>query len=145
MLLDFGIWKKCHCLRRPGYVMNRNGIKQRKNSWQDGVLGTNCPIPPNSNYTYKFQTKDQIGSYFYFPSTLMHRAAGGYGGINIYQRPRIPIPYPIQDGDFTLLIGDWFKTNHKVSQIFFIHYSQKLDIFYSSYTEFFFFNTYMLL
>lgn len=95
------------------FLLTWNGIKQRKNSWQDGVLGTNCPIPPNSNYTYKFQTKDQIGSYFYFPSTLMHRAAGGYGGINIYQRPRIPIPYPIQDGDFTLLIGDWFKTNHK--------------------------------
>lgn len=103
---------------RACFVTNRNGIKQRKNSWQDGVLGTNCPIPPNSNYTYKFQTKDQIGTYMYFPSTLMHRAAGGYGGLNVYQRPRIPIPYPIPDGDFTLLIGDWFKTNHKVSYFF---------------------------
>lgn len=92
----------------------RNGIKQRKNSWQDGVLGTNCPIPPNSNYTYAFQTKDQIGSFAYFPSTQFHKAAGGFGALNVYQRPRIPIPYPIQDGDFTLLIGDWYKTSHKV-------------------------------
>lgn len=97
--------------------MTRNGIKQRKNSWQDGVLGTNCPIPPNSNYTYKFQTKDQIGSYTYFPSTQLHRAAGGFGGLNIYERPRIPIPFPSPDGDFTLLIGDWYKTNHKVQNI----------------------------
>lgn len=95
------------------FLLTWNGIKQRKNSWQDGVLGTNCPIPPNSNYTYKFQTKDQIGSFSYFPSTAMHRAAGGYGGLNIYERPRIPIPFPNPDGDFTLLVGDWYKTNHK--------------------------------
>ncbi|KAJ0040817.1 hypothetical protein Pint_28125 [Pistacia integerrima] len=30
--------------------------------------------------------------------------------------PRIPIPYPTPNGDFTLLIGDWFKTNHKTLQ-----------------------------
>ncbi|KAF8405124.1 hypothetical protein HHK36_010022 [Tetracentron sinense] len=95
------------------FLLTWNGIKQRKNSWQDGVLGTNCPIPPNSNYTYKFQTKDQIGTFMYFPSTLMHRAAGGFGGLNIYARPRIPVPYPDPAGDFTLLIGDWYKINHK--------------------------------
>ncbi|XP_077224607.1 L-ascorbate oxidase homolog [Tasmannia lanceolata] len=95
------------------FLLTWNGIKQRKNSWQDGVLGTNCPIPPNTNYTYKFQTKDQIGSFTYFPSTLMHRAAGGFGGLNVYQRPRIPVPYPTPNGDFTLLIGDWYKTDHK--------------------------------
>ena len=92
----------------------RNGIKQRKNSWQDGVLGTNCPIPPNKNFTYFFQPKDQIGSYTYFPSTGLHRAAGGFGALNVYSRPRIPIPYPNPAGDFTLLIGDWYKTNYKV-------------------------------
>ncbi|KAK7252848.1 hypothetical protein RIF29_37090 [Crotalaria pallida] len=95
------------------FLLTWNGIKQRKNSWQDGVLGTNCPIPPNSNYTYKFQTKDQIGTYTYFPSTAFHKAAGGFGGLNVYHRSVIPIPYPNPDGDFTLLIGDWYKTNHK--------------------------------
>ncbi|KAL0380909.1 UNVERIFIED_CONTAM: L-ascorbate oxidase [Sesamum angustifolium] len=76
------------------FLLTWNGIKQRKNSWQDGVLGTNCAIPPNSNYTYKFQTKDQIGSYTYFPSTLMHRAAGGFGVLNIYARSVIPVHMP---------------------------------------------------
>ncbi|KAL5713447.1 hypothetical protein ACHQM5_015519 [Ranunculus cassubicifolius] len=102
------------------FLLTWNGIKQRKNSWQDGVLGTNCPIPPNSNFTYKFQPKDQIGTFTYFPSTMMHKAAGGYGGLNVFSRPRIPIPYPYPDGEFTLLIGDWSKTNHKMLQ-------QKLD------------------
>ncbi|KAK9678581.1 hypothetical protein RND81_11G220900 [Saponaria officinalis] len=98
------------------FLLTWNGIKQRKNSWQDGVLGTNCPIPPNSNYTYHFQTKDQIGSYTYFPSTLMHRAAGGFGALNVYSRPRIPVPYSDPAGDFSLLIGDWYKTSHKSLQ-----------------------------
>ncbi|KAG5057917.1 hypothetical protein JHK86_012913 [Glycine max] len=84
-----------------------------QNSWQDGVLGTNCPIPPNSNYTYKFQAKDQIGTYTYFPSTQLHKAAGGFRALNVYHRSVIPIPYPNPDGDFTLLVGDWYKTNHK--------------------------------
>ncbi|GMH24606.1 hypothetical protein Nepgr_026449 [Nepenthes gracilis] len=95
------------------FLLTWNGIKQRKNSWQDGVLGTNCPIPPNKNFTYNFQPKDQIGSYTYFPSTAIHRAAGGFGAINVYSRPLIPIPYPNPAGDFTLLIGDWYKTSHK--------------------------------
>ncbi|KAL2240308.1 L-ascorbate oxidase homolog [Sesamum indicum] len=95
------------------FLLTWNGIKQRKNSWQDGVLGTNCPIPPNSNYTYKFQTKDQIGSYTYFPSTRMHRAAGGFGALNIYARSVIPVPYAKPAGDFTLLIGDWYHGGHQ--------------------------------
>ncbi|KAK4488357.1 hypothetical protein RD792_004116 [Penstemon davidsonii] len=98
------------------FLLTWNGIKQRKNSWQDGVYGTNCPIPPNSNFTYKFQTKDQIGSYTYFPSTLMHRAAGGFGALNIYARSVIPVPYAKPAGDFSLLIGDWYKTGHKALQ-----------------------------
>ncbi|KAM6564417.1 hypothetical protein CsatB_024415 [Cannabis sativa] len=98
------------------FLLTWNGVKQRKNSWQDGVFGTNCPIPPNTNFTYKFQSKDQIGSFTYFPSLQFHKAAGGFGALNIYQRPRIPIPYPYPDGDFTLLIGDWYKTNHKALQ-----------------------------
>ncbi|KAE8673995.1 SKU5 similar 17 isoform 3 [Hibiscus syriacus] len=87
------------------FLLTWNDIKQRKNSWQDGVLGTNCPIPPNSYYTYKFQAKDQIGSFRCFPSTLLHKAAGGFGALNIYHRSVIPIPYANPDGDFTLLIG----------------------------------------
>ncbi|KAF7828763.1 L-ascorbate oxidase-like protein [Senna tora] len=95
------------------FLLTWNGIKQRKNSWQDGVLGTNCPIPPNSNYTYKFQAKDQIGTYTYFPSTQFHKASGGFGALNIYHRSVISIPYANPDDDFTLLIGDWYNTHHK--------------------------------
>ncbi|PKA66301.1 Monocopper oxidase-like protein SKU5 [Apostasia shenzhenica] len=89
-----------------------DGVQQRKNSWQDGVLGTNCPIPVGWNWTYEFQVKDQIGSFFYFPSLSLQRAGGGYGGITINNREIIPLPFDTPHGDITLFIGDWFNKNH---------------------------------
>ncbi|CAH2044787.1 unnamed protein product [Thlaspi arvense] len=94
-------------------LLTWNGIQHRKNSWQDGVLGTNCPIPSGWNWTYEFQVKDQIGSFFYFPSTNFQRAAGGYGGIIINNRDIIPVPFALPDGDVTLFISDWFTKSHK--------------------------------
>ncbi|XP_077235462.1 monocopper oxidase-like protein SKU5 [Tasmannia lanceolata] len=89
-----------------------NGIQHRRNSWEDGVFGTNCPIPNGWNWTYQFQVKDQIGSFFYFPSLNFQRAAGGYGGIIVNNRVIIPVPFGTPDGDITLLIGDWYNKNH---------------------------------
>ncbi|XP_042506634.1 monocopper oxidase-like protein SKU5 [Macadamia integrifolia] len=89
-----------------------DGIQHRRNSWQDGVLGTNCPIPMDYNWTYQFQVKDQIGSFFYFPSLNFQRAAGGYGGIIVNNRDIIPLPFATPHGDITILIGDWYNRNH---------------------------------
>ncbi|KAK4380787.1 L-ascorbate oxidase [Sesamum angolense] len=89
-----------------------NGIQQRKNSWQDGTLGTNCPIQPGTNYTYQFQVKDQIGSYYYYPTTALHRAAGGYGPINVHSRNLIPIPFDKPEAEFNVLVGDWYTKGH---------------------------------
>ncbi|XP_008447201.1 monocopper oxidase-like protein SKU5 isoform X1 [Cucumis melo] len=94
-------------------LLTWNGIQHRKNSWQDGVSGTNCPIPAGWNWTYQFQVKDQIGSFFYFPSLNFQRAAGGYGGITINNRDVIPLPFPVPDGDITIFISDWYTKGHK--------------------------------
>ncbi|KAF8379264.1 hypothetical protein HHK36_028697 [Tetracentron sinense] len=93
-------------------LMTWAGIQLRRNSWQDGVLGTNCPIPPNWQSTYQFQVKDQIGSFFYFPSLNFQRAAGGYGGFIINNRPVISLPFATPDGDIIIMIGDWYTRNH---------------------------------
>ncbi|PIA56760.1 hypothetical protein AQUCO_00700844v1 [Aquilegia coerulea] len=95
------------------FLITWNGVQQRKNSWQDGVYGTNCPIPPGRNFTYTLQVKDQIGSFFYFPSLGFHKAAGGFGGFRIVSRPGIPVPFPEPASDYTLLIGDWYWYDHQ--------------------------------
>ncbi|KAG6584481.1 L-ascorbate oxidase homolog [Cucurbita pepo subsp. pepo] len=94
------------------FLLHWSGVQHRKNSWQDGVLGTNCPIPPGTNFTYHFQVKDQIGSFFYYPSTAMHRAAGGFGGLRVNSRLLIPVPYADPEDDYTVLIGDWYINSH---------------------------------
>lgn len=90
-----------------------SGIQMRRSSWQDGVLGTNCPIPSKSSWTYQFQVKDQIGSFFYFPSLNMQRASGGFGPFIITNRKIIPLPFTTPDEDIVIMIGDWYTRNHK--------------------------------
>ncbi|KAH7532262.1 hypothetical protein FEM48_Zijuj04G0001200 [Ziziphus jujuba var. spinosa] len=97
---------------------NNNIVVNRKNPWQDGVLGTNCPIPPGKNFTYRFQVKDQIGSYIYYPTTAMHRAAGGFGGLRVNSRLLIPVPYADPEDDYTVLIGDWHTKSHSTLRKF---------------------------
>lgn len=94
------------------FLLTWNGVQQRRNSYEDGVQGTTCSIPPGKNFTYILQVKDQIGSFFYFPSLAFHKAAGGFGGIRILSRPMIPVPFEEPAGDYTVLIGDWYKANH---------------------------------
>ncbi|XP_051139004.1 L-ascorbate oxidase homolog [Andrographis paniculata] len=94
------------------FLIHWNGVQNRRNSYEDGVAGTTCPIPPGKNFTYILQMKDQIGSYFYFPSLAFHKAAGGYGSIKILSRPQIPVPFDPPADDYSLLIGDWYKSNH---------------------------------
>jgi L-ascorbate oxidase len=96
------------------FLLSWSGIQHRKNSWQDGVLGTNCPIPPGKNYTYHFQVKDQIGSYYYYPTTSAHKASGAFGGLRVNSRLLIPVPFADPEDDYTILIGDWYTKGHTV-------------------------------
>ncbi|KAK4338284.1 hypothetical protein RND71_042771 [Anisodus tanguticus] len=93
-------------------LLHWSGVQQKKTSWQDGLPGTNCPIPSRWNWTYQFQVKDQIGSFFYFPSLHFQRASGGFGGITINNRGEIPIPFDFPYDDITIMIGDWYTRNH---------------------------------
>ncbi|XP_060215411.1 L-ascorbate oxidase homolog [Lycium barbarum] len=95
------------------FLITWKGIQQRKNSWQDGTPGTNCPIPPGKNFTYHFQVKDQIGSYYYHPTTALHRSVGGYGPINIHSRALIPVPFDAPAEEFNVLVSDWYTKSHK--------------------------------
>ncbi|KAL0460538.1 UNVERIFIED_CONTAM: L-ascorbate oxidase, partial [Sesamum latifolium] len=95
------------------FLLTWMGIQQRKNSWQDGTPGAMCPILPGKNYTYRFQVKDQIGTYFYFPTTALHRASGGIGMLKVHSRNLIPIPYDKPADEYPVLLGDWYNKGHK--------------------------------
>ena len=82
------------------------------------MTGTSCPIPAGTNYTYHFQPKDQIGSYFYYPSTALHRFSGGFGGLRVNSRLLIPVPYADPEDDYTVLINDWYTKSHTALKTF---------------------------
>ncbi|XP_022878712.1 L-ascorbate oxidase homolog [Olea europaea var. sylvestris] len=94
------------------FLLTWNGIQQRKNSWQEGTLGTTCPIPPGKNFTYHFQVKDQIGSFFYHATTALHHAAGAYGPIRVHSRDLIPVPFDRPEDEYDVLVGDWYTKGH---------------------------------
>ncbi|KAE9598340.1 putative L-ascorbate oxidase [Lupinus albus] len=89
-----------------------SGVQLKRNAWSDGVLGTNCPIPPKWNWTYKFEVKDQIGSFYYFPSLNFQKASGGFGPFVINNKDYIPVPFAQPEKDIFILIGDWYTQNH---------------------------------
>ncbi|KAK1697678.1 hypothetical protein QYE76_014375 [Lolium multiflorum] len=91
------------------FLLTWNGLQLKRNSWNDGVAGTNCGIPPGENWTYVFQAKDEVGTFFYRPSLGLHAAGGGHGPIRVNNRPVIDVPFPRPDGDFDLLIQDWYN------------------------------------
>lgn len=69
---------------------------------------------PGKNWTYVFQIKDQIGSFFYFPSINFHKAGGGFGPIRVNNREVIKVPFSKPEAEFDLLIGDWYQRDFKV-------------------------------
>ena len=79
------------------------------------MSGTDCPIQPGRNWTYEFQTKDQIGTFSYFPSINFLKAGGGFGPIRVNNRPVISVPFPKPEAEFDLLIGDWYSSSYKVT------------------------------
>ncbi|XP_059625419.1 L-ascorbate oxidase homolog [Cornus florida] len=96
------------------FLLTWHGIQQRGNSWLDGTPGTMCPIQPGQNFTYRMQFKDQIGSYYYYPSLGLQKAAGGIGAINIHSRIFVKVTYNDRFApDLNFLLGDWFNKGHK--------------------------------
>ncbi|OMO88839.1 Multicopper oxidase, type 1 [Corchorus capsularis] len=106
-----------------------NGIQQRLNSWQDGVSGTNCPILPTANWTYVFLIKDQIGTFFYFPSIKFLKASGGYGPIRINNNMNVvDLPFPKPEAEFDLLIGDWYAADYRYLRNMLEHNESAYDV-----------------
>lgn len=90
----------------------------RRNSWQDGAQETNCPIMPGQSWTYTFQLKDQIGSFFYFPSLLLQKAGGGYGAVTVNNRDVLLLPFPQPYQELQILVADWYNAHHRVHVLY---------------------------
>ncbi|KAL6905938.1 hypothetical protein ACP4OV_003539 [Aristida adscensionis] len=98
-----------HLVNKSPYniTIHWHGVKQRLSCWADGVpMITQCPIPPGSNFTYRFAVAGQEGTLWW------HAHVGSLRGTlhgAIVVRPRRPYPFPKPHRDVPIVIGEWWE------------------------------------
>ncbi|VAI51137.1 unnamed protein product [Triticum turgidum subsp. durum] len=96
----------------------RHGVKQRLTCWADGAgMITQCPIQPNTTFTYRFDVTGQEGTLWWHSHVSALRAT--LHGI-IVIRPRSgAYPFPKPDVEVPVIIGEWWQRDLvKVDQNF---------------------------
>ncbi|KAG6007274.1 hypothetical protein E4U21_006192 [Claviceps maximensis] len=64
-----------------------HGLFQNGTNFMDGTVGvTQCPIAPNSNFTYKFDVRRQSGTYWYHAHHSAQAADGLVGPVVVHSR-----------------------------------------------------------
>lgn len=91
-----------------GVSMHWHGLRMFKTPWMDGVPSVSqCPIAPNSSFTYRFQA-DSYGTSWWHSHYSAQWAAGLFGPIIIHGPQHVP--YDIDLGP--VMIGDHVHTEY---------------------------------
>ncbi|KAG0530940.1 hypothetical protein BDA96_05G230900 [Sorghum bicolor] len=102
-----------HVVNKSPYNMtiHWHGVYQMRNCWNDGVpMVTQRPIPPNGNFTYRFDVAGQEGTLWWHAHDAFLRGTI-YGALII--RPRqggaAAYPFPKPHKEVPILIGEWWE------------------------------------
>lgn len=99
--IEVTVTNKC---KMNGTSVHWHGFTQAGSVEMDGVPGvTQCPIPPNGQFTYRFRA-DRYGTSWYHSHYSVQYGNGAYGPI-IVNGPA-SLDYDVDLGAFTL--GDWY-------------------------------------
>ncbi|KAK5990517.1 Iron transport multicopper oxidase FET3 [Cladobotryum mycophilum] len=64
-----------------------HGLFQNGTNAMDGAVGiTQCPIAPNSTFTYRFQVKDQLGTFYYHAHHSSQTSDGLVGPVVVHRK-----------------------------------------------------------
>lgn len=94
-----------------------HGIFQQNTPWEDGPVGiTQCPIPPESSYTYDFDVSNEAGTFWYHAHLGVQYCDGLRGPIVVYD-PSDPHAalYDEDDENTVITLEDWFHTRAGLS------------------------------
>nr|CAB3477490.1 unnamed protein product [Digitaria exilis] len=101
-----------HIVNKSPYniTIHWHGVQQRLTCWSDGVpMITQCPIPPNQNFTYRFNVAGQEGTLWWHAHVPCLRASL-HGALII--RPRDGAssnPFPEPHEEIPIIIGEWWE------------------------------------
>ncbi|BAD81780.1 laccase LAC5-4-like protein [Oryza sativa Japonica Group] len=88
-----------------------HGILQLLTPWADGPsMVTQCPIQPNSSYTYRFNVTGQEGTLWWHAHSSFLRATV-YGALIIRPRNGSAYPFPAPDQEVPIVLGEWWSRN----------------------------------
>ncbi|KZV76730.1 multicopper oxidase [Peniophora sp. CONT] len=87
-----------------------HGIDQLHSNWADGVDSvTQCPIIPGHSFQYKFNVKEQAGTFWYH-SHYANQYCEALRGVFVVYDPRDPHAalYDVDDESTVLTLSDWY-------------------------------------
>ncbi|TFK35168.1 laccase [Crucibulum laeve] len=87
-----------------------HGFFQSRTSAMDGPSFVNqCPIPPNTTFTYQFDTAGQTGNFWYH-SHLSTQYCDGLRGAFVVYDPDDPLKdmYDVDDASTIITLADWY-------------------------------------
>lgn len=88
--------------------VHAHGIFHPKSPFYDGTSGVSeCGIAPGSSYNYTYDA-NQSGTYWFHG----HSEASYVDGLRAPLVIRDPILTPLNDGEYTLSVSDWYHTLH---------------------------------
>ncbi|KAK3162483.1 hypothetical protein QOZ80_1BG0090060 [Eleusine coracana subsp. coracana] len=88
-----------------------HGVLQLLTPWADGPsMVTQCPIQPNSSFTYRFSVPGQEGTLWWHAHASFLRATV-YGAFIIRPRAGNSYPFPAPDKEVPIVLGEWWNQN----------------------------------
>ncbi|KAF4332241.1 L-ascorbate oxidase [Fusarium beomiforme] len=96
-------------LQGEGVSLHWHGLRMRDQNHMDGAVGfTQCPIAPDSTFTYNFTIgDDEHGTFWWHSHSDVQRADGLWGGLVVHASHENVSP----PEEYLLMVGDWFHRN----------------------------------
>ncbi|XP_010062029.2 putative laccase-9 [Eucalyptus grandis] len=92
-----------------GITLHWHGVKQPRNPWSDGPeYITQCPIEPQTNFTYEVNFTDEEGTLWWHAHSDWTRATV-HGAIVILPSEGSTFPFPEPDGEDIIVLGSWYE------------------------------------
>ncbi|RDA94168.1 hypothetical protein CP533_6630 [Ophiocordyceps camponoti-saundersi (nom. inval.)] len=89
-----------------------HGLFQNGSNFMDGTVGvTQCPIAPNSTFTYRFDVRRQSGTYWYHAHHAVQAADGLVGPLVIHARDELTVQGLRYETDRILMVQDHYHNS----------------------------------
>lgn len=86
-----------------------HGLFQNGTNWMDGTVGiTQCPIAPGKDFTYRFNTSTQSGTYWYHSHMSVQASDGLVGPFIIHARKEEELQKIPYEEDRVVLVSDHY-------------------------------------